>query len=85
MTEEEYRDTFLQLLQTPEGREQLSQIMRDNPITREQMQAAEDRLARKHGKSINDIVIKLIRSGELDDDQIVECMEMVEGAPELLV
>lgn len=68
------------MLQTPEGREQLMHIMRDIPITKEQMQATQDRLAREHGKSMNDIVIDLIRSGELDNAQIVECMEMVEGA-----
>lgn len=45
MTEEEFKETFLLMLQTPEGREQLMQIMRDITITREQIQATKDRVA----------------------------------------
>ena len=55
--------------------------MRDIPITKEQMQATQDRLARETGKSMNDIVIEIIRSGELDDVQMAECMEMIGTFP----
>ena len=49
MTEQEFEDTVLQMLQSPKGREQLMQVMRDIPITKEQMQATQDRLAREPG------------------------------------
>ncbi len=85
MTDEEFEETARLMLQSPEGREQLLQIMRDIPITKEQMQATQDRLAKEHGKSMNDIVIEMICSGELDDVQMAECMEVVEGPSELTV
>ena len=85
MTYEEFKEMAWQLLQTPEGREALLQIMREYPITQEQARELEAKYAKKYGKSINDIAIEMIRSGELDDVQMAECMEMVEGAPELTV
>ena len=63
----------------------LSKMMDESGVTPEEMRRWADEKAAETGKSMNDIVIEIIRSGELDDARMAECMEMVEGPSDLIV
>ena len=74
-----------ELLKTPEGVAVLSKMMDESDVTPEDMRRWADEKAAETGKSMNDIVIEIIRSGELDDARMAECMEMVEGMSSTVV
>ena len=75
MTEEEFIEQTKQLLATPEGRNVIRKVMAENPISEDARRRIAATYARKHGKSMDTILIELIQSGELTDAQVIECME----------
>ncbi len=85
MTEDEFEGQLRLLLKTPEGRGVLLRAMGANPVPKEELKEIEAKLARKHGKSIDDILIECIQSGELTESEIAEAMEMLGGASKLVV
>lgn len=88
MTGDEFKEFEVQvrlMLKTPEGRDGLLRAMRANPVSKEELKEIEAKLARKHGKSMTDVLIECIQSGELSELEIADAMEMLEGASKLAV
>ena len=85
MTKDEFEEQVRLLLKTPAGREVLLRTMQASPVSKEELKEIEAKLARKHGKSMSDILIECIQSGELTESEIAEAMEMLKGASKLVV
>lgn len=85
MTKDEFEEQVRLLLKTPAGREVLLRTMQAIPVSKEELKEIEAKLARKHGKSMSDILIECIQSGELTESEMAEAMEMLKGASRLVV
>ncbi len=81
MTKDEFEEQIRLLLQTPEGREVLLRTMRANPVSKEELQETAAKLAREYGKSMDDVLVECIRSGELSESETAEAMEMLGQMP----
>ena len=80
MTEDDYK--------LPDGSIDFEKFRRDfeaADIPLKDLQEAAAKYARKYGKSLDDILIEFIQSGELTESEISESMEMLGGAPKLVV
>ena len=71
-------------MKTPEGRGVLLRAMRANSVPKEELKEIEAKLARKHGKSITDVLIKCIQTGDLSESEIANAMGMLGGKGQLL-
>ena len=69
------------MLKTPEGREVLLRTMRAIPVSVEEMKETAATFARKHGKSMDDLLVGLIQSGELSESDKAEAMDMLGQMP----
>jgi len=85
VTKDEFEEQVRLLLKTPAGREVLLRTMQAIPVSKEELKEIEAKLARKHGKSMSDILIECIQSGELTESEMAEAMEMLKGASRLVV
>ena len=52
----------------------------ENPSPEEMKEVAE-KLAKEHGKSMDDVLVECIRSGELSESETAEAMEMLGQMP----
>ncbi len=80
MTEDDYK--------LPDGSIDFEKLRRDfeaADISLEDLQEAAAKYARKYGKSMDDLLIEFVRSGELSESEIAEAMEMLKDASKLVV
>lgn len=81
MTKDEFEEQIRLLLQTPEGQEVLLKIMRASPVSKEELQETAAKLARAHGKSMDDALIECIQSDELSESEKTEALKMLGQMP----